>query len=213
MSYGLRWEGQTNIHDWHDAAPRFSFAWAPLKPGSRGSPSTVIRAGVGMFYIRYSDVRDELFLHQYNNQVSYEVTNPTFYPVIPTDFFSQQSPASQVHFIEDSHLRAPYLIQSAIGVERQINKTTNLVVNATDTRGVHQFVTSQAQPPGFAERGYFRFSISDGLLKQLQVITRVNTQIGETGSACLGRIFGAPRTVIRTGLYALLRLAAAPPRR
>jgi hypothetical protein len=176
LSYGLRWEGQTNIHDWHDAAPRFSFAWAPLKPGSRGSPSTVIRGGVGMFYIRYPDV-DELFLHQYNNQVSYEVTNPTFYPVIPGDFFSEQSPASQVHFIEDSHLRAPYLIQSAIGVERQINKTTNLAVNATDTRGVHQFVTSQVSPPGSPNGDIFDFQ-SDGLLKQLQVITRVNTQLG-----------------------------------
>ena len=57
LSAGLRWEGQTNIHDWHDAAPRFSFAWAPGRClGRSGSPSTVIRGGFGMFYIRYPNV-------------------------------------------------------------------------------------------------------------------------------------------------------------
>ncbi|MFX8601119.1 hypothetical protein ABTL95_19570, partial [Acinetobacter baumannii] len=29
MSVGLRYETQTNIHDWHDIAPRIGFAWAP----------------------------------------------------------------------------------------------------------------------------------------------------------------------------------------
>jgi outer membrane receptor for ferrienterochelin and colicin len=32
VSAGLRWEGQTNIHDWRDAAPRLAFAWAPGRP-------------------------------------------------------------------------------------------------------------------------------------------------------------------------------------
>ena len=29
LSLGLRFETQTNIHDWHDWAPRIGFAWAP----------------------------------------------------------------------------------------------------------------------------------------------------------------------------------------
>ena len=29
LSLGLRYETQTNIHDWRDFAPRFGFAWAP----------------------------------------------------------------------------------------------------------------------------------------------------------------------------------------
>jgi len=175
LSYGLRWEGQTNIHDWKDAAPRFAFAWAPTRTGARGTPTTVIRGGFGMFYIRFPDM-DELFIHQYENQVSYTVTNPAaYYPFIPPQ--ADLGASSQVHFLMDSTLRAPYLIQSAIGVERQLNKGTTMAVNVTDTRGVHQFVTSQISPPG-SPGGYVFDYQSDGLLKQLQVITRVNSQIG-----------------------------------
>ena len=180
LSYGLRWEGQTNIHDWKDAAPRVAFAWSPTKAGARGTPTTVIRGGFGMFYIRYADMY-ELDTRQYNglNQLSYVVPNPTFYPNLPSDFFSNnQYLAGQAVFINDPNLRAPYLIQSAIGVERQLNKNTTLAVNATDTRGVHQFVTSQVgSPESTASNRVFEFQ-SDGLLKQFQVITRVNSQLG-----------------------------------
>ncbi len=178
ISAGLRWEGQTNIHDWHDAAPRVSFAWAPGRPGSKSSPSTVIRGGVGMFYIRYPDA-DNLFTSEYNgvNQLSYQVTNPAFfYPNgVPSSILDGLTVSSNnVRFIADSTLRAPYLIQSALGVERQLTRHTTVVVNLTDTRGVHQFVTSDVNPPGQPNLLAFQ---SDGLLKQLQIITRVNSQI------------------------------------
>jgi len=29
LPLGLRYETQTNIHDWRDLAPRLAFAWAP----------------------------------------------------------------------------------------------------------------------------------------------------------------------------------------
>ena len=29
VSLGLRYDKQTNIHDWRDLAPRVAFAWAP----------------------------------------------------------------------------------------------------------------------------------------------------------------------------------------
>ncbi len=58
ISAGLRWEGQTNIHDWHDAAPRVAFAWAPGRSSSKGAPSTVIRGGFGMFYVRYANTNN-----------------------------------------------------------------------------------------------------------------------------------------------------------
>ena len=89
-------------------------------------------------------------------------------------------------------MRAPYLIQSAIGIERQLARRTTLSVNWTDTRGVHQFVTSDINAPlpdGVRPYGnvgdIFQYQ-SDGLLKQMQVITRVNTQIGTRVS-----LFGA----------------------
>jgi len=179
LSAGLRWEGQTNIHDWRDAAPRFAFAWAPGRLGSHSTPSTVIRGGFGMFYIRYPNV-DNLFTEEYNpvNQKSYSVTNPTFfYPnAIPAGLLAALPLSNNgVQFLAANNLRAPYLIQSAIGVERQLNRRTTFAVNVTDTRGVHQFVTSDVNPPGAPLLYQYQ---ADGLLKQLQVITRVNTQLG-----------------------------------
>jgi len=179
LSGGLRWEGQTDIHDWHDAAPRLSFAWAPAKSNQRGAPSFVIRGGFGLFYIRYPAM-DDLFTREYNglNQLSYVVTNPLFfyYPNLPANFLSTLTAESnQARFIPASTLRAPYLIQSAIGVERQLLHHTTLSVNLTDTRGLHQFVTSEIGAP-VNEARIFEYQ-SDGLLKQMQMFVRVNSQI------------------------------------
>ena len=179
LSAGLRWEGQTNMHDWRDAAPRFAFAWAPGRSASKGGPATVIRGGFGMFYIRYPDM-DQLYTQEFNgrNQLSYAATNPTFfYPDgVPASLLATLPFSSNgVQFIAGNDLRAPYLMQSAVGVERQIARRTTVAVNVTDTRGVHQFVTGNISPPG--QPDVFQFQ-SAGLLKQLQAITRINSQIG-----------------------------------
>ena len=196
LSAGLRWEGQTNIHDWHDATPRFSFAWAPGKSNSRsGAPTMVFRGGFGMFYIRYPDV-NSLYTEQYNgaNQISYLVQNPAFFQTlgpngtpefdIPPLASLPVSTNPAVRFIAGNDLHAPYLIQSAFSVERQLNRRTTLTVNLTDTRGVHQFVTSDINAPltnGVRPLGnigdIYQYQ-SSGLLKQMQVIARVNTQLG-----------------------------------
>jgi len=178
LSAGLRWEGQTNIHDWHDAAPRVSFAWAPGRSSAKGGPTTVIRGGMGMFYVRYPNV-DQLYTQEYNgiNQQTYQVNNPQFfYPdFVPTSVLANLTATTNpVRFIAGNDLRTPYLIQSALGVERQVFKRTTVVVNLTDTRGVRQFVTDNINPSG--QPNLFQFQ-SEGLLKQLQVITRVNSQI------------------------------------
>jgi hypothetical protein len=106
-----------------------------------------------------------------------------------------------VRYLIDNNLRAPYLIQSAIGVERQLFSKTTLAVNFTNTRGVHQYRTRDinAALPGTATPGESNSGIrpygnigdlylyeSSGLLKQTQVLVRVNTQLGKRVS-----LFGA----------------------
>ena len=78
------------------------------------------------------------------------MNNPNFYcpTVLAGCIPSTLSATPPVQFAAADNLRAPYLIQSAIGVERQLNKRTTLAVNVRDTRGVHQFVTSDMSPPG-----------------------------------------------------------------
>lgn len=54
LSFGLRYENQTNISDNTNFAPRFSFAWSPGAGGAR-PPKTVFRGGFGVFYDRFSE--------------------------------------------------------------------------------------------------------------------------------------------------------------
>ena len=54
LSLGLRYETQTNIHDWTDFAPRIGIAWAPGSGAGLARPKSVVRAGFGMFYDRFA---------------------------------------------------------------------------------------------------------------------------------------------------------------
>jgi hypothetical protein len=78
-----------------------------------------------------------------------------------------------VRFITARDLATPYLIQSALSVERQLARRITLSIHWTDTRGVQQFVTSDINAPlsdGIRPRGnigdIFEYQ-SDGLLKQM----------------------------------------------
>jgi hypothetical protein len=55
LSYGLRYEGQTNIGSNLNFAPRLSFAWSPGAANSAKPPKMVIRGGGGVFYNRFSE--------------------------------------------------------------------------------------------------------------------------------------------------------------
>ena len=122
----------------------------------------MIRGGFGMFYIRYSNA-DNLYTEEYNgmNQLTYVVNNPDFFlSELPSPAVFRPtltSTTTPVQFIAANNLRAPYLIQSAIGVERQLNRRTTLAVNVTDTRGVHQFVTNDVSSAGACEI-FFNFN-------------------------------------------------------
>ena len=54
LSFGLRYENQTNVNDNLNFAPRFAVAWSPGAGGAR-APKTVFRGGFGVFYDRFSE--------------------------------------------------------------------------------------------------------------------------------------------------------------
>ena len=54
LSFGLRYENQTNISSKFNFAPRFGFAWSPGAGGAK-TPKTVFRGGGGVFYDRFSE--------------------------------------------------------------------------------------------------------------------------------------------------------------
>ena len=55
LSYGLRYETQTNAHSKLDFAPRIAVAWSPGAANSAKPPKMVIRAGTGFFYNRFNE--------------------------------------------------------------------------------------------------------------------------------------------------------------
>jgi outer membrane receptor protein involved in Fe transport len=63
INLGLRYEGQTNVHDRTDFAPRLGLAWAPGGTKSGSKPKTVIRSGFGLFYQRLH-IASVLTLHR-----------------------------------------------------------------------------------------------------------------------------------------------------
>ena len=67
LNLGLRYETQSNIHDYRDIVPRAAFAWAPGGTGGKRA-KTVLRGGFGMFYDRFP-LANTLTAERYNGEV------------------------------------------------------------------------------------------------------------------------------------------------
>ena len=180
MSMGIRYETQTNIHDWRDFAPRIGLAWAPGAKSAKSRPKSVIRAGFGMFYDRFP-LGSTINAQRYNGvlQQQYVVTNPDFFPNVPRiASLAGPLPPSNIQQIS-STLRAPYIMQSAIGFERQLPFNTTAAVTFANSHGLH-LLRSEALP-GAAQSEIF-LTESAGLYNQNQVIFNVNSKVSRNVS-------------------------------
>ncbi len=168
LSPGLRYEIQNNIGDKADFAPRIGLAWG-IGPGQgrNKTPNTVLRLGYGWFYTRYplaNTLNDERF--NGTNQVSYVVNNPAFvssqaleamgFPASiavplaatsPMPALNQFPTTASTTDHPDSDLKAPRIMQSAVGVDRALPRNMTLSVNFIDSRGVHQLQTVNINTP------------------------------------------------------------------
>ena len=204
LSLGLRYEWQTNISDWRDLGPRIGFAWAPGQSKAALRPKTVIRGGVGMFYDRFSESYT-LSAQRLNltspTQTQHIASNPDFYPSIPTVDLLQKRGSASVQV--DRALRAPYLIQTAIGVERQLPGNTTVAVTYTNSRALHLLRSRDINAPlpgtynpavpnsgvrPFGNIGEINQYESTGVLNQNQMITNVNTRIGRNVTMTAGYV-------------------------
>ena len=204
LSVGVRYEAQNTIRDPLNLAPRIGLAWAP-RARRGGSPKTVIRAGSGIFYDRFTS---DLVLNatQLNgvNQTQYIIRNPSFFPNIPdaatllTLSQQQAGTATSAVYRIDPHIHIPYLIQNAAAIERQLPHNISLAVNYSYTRGLHQLRTRDINAPlptTFDSQGHaagprplssfagdvYQYEGS-GVFNQNQVIVSMNAKINRSFS-------------------------------
>ncbi|HVI79989.1 MAG TPA: TonB-dependent receptor, partial [Candidatus Acidoferrum sp.] len=202
LSLGMRYEVQTNINDWRDLAVRIGAAWAPGASSARSRAKSVIRAGFGIFYDRFS-LGNTLTADRYNgvNQQQYVVANPDFFPTVPEpSSLTGSVPPSAIQEVS-SALRAPYLMQSALGFERELPRNTTVAVTYANSHGVHMLRSQNinAPVPGtyvpaiptsglypLGRPGLVALMESTGLYNQNQIILNVNSRpfrdISLTGS-------------------------------
>ncbi|HZP02080.1 MAG TPA: carboxypeptidase regulatory-like domain-containing protein [Terriglobia bacterium] len=145
LSTGLRFETQNHIRDHADFAPRLGFAWGL---GKGKSPRTVLRAGFGVFYDRFQDnyILNSERLNGINQQ-QYIVGSPDFYPIVPPISALTASEVPPTVYRIDPNLRAPYTVQTGIGLERQVTSNTTVSVTYLNTHGVHQFISRNINAP------------------------------------------------------------------
>jgi hypothetical protein len=201
VSTGIRYETQNNIHDHDDWAPRIGVAWAPW--AKKNAPSkTVIRGGFGFFYSRVAIGDSEAALQ--NNgytQQSYQLNSTSvpliYYPNLPPPAALASGTLLQQNIdIIDHTARAPYLMQSAITLERSLPGRTTVSMNLVDSRGVHTLRQRDINAPlpgtytgltygatgtgvlPFPEYGPLYQYETSGLYKQLQYVTNVSTRFG-----------------------------------
>lgn len=95
------------------------------------------------------DIVDLLTAERYNGSVQqqYVVTNPNFFPAIPPISSLANSRSQQTTEQLSSQLRAPYLMESAIAVERQLPAHTTVALTYVNSHGLHQFLTSDINAP------------------------------------------------------------------
>ncbi len=204
LSYGVRCETQSDIHDRFNAAPRIGIAWG--LPGRKGqAPKTVLRAGFGIFYDRFTQ---DLVVNanRLNGvvQTQYVIPQPDFFPnVPPAQALAEQTYST--HYQIAQHLRAPYAMQTAVSAEQQLGKIGSLVVTYLNSRGLHQFISDNVNAPlpgtfnpdnpssgtrPLGDVGNIYQYQSDALYKENQVITnfrlRPSAKIALFGFYALG---------------------------
>jgi hypothetical protein len=121
LSFGLRYEVQTNLDDYNNFDPRVAAAYALDR-------STVVRAGAGGFHMRIPDwVARELRLLDGQRQYQTIISNPS-YPDPFADGDGTTAPLSSRR-VRAEDLEAPYRMNASVAIERSL--PANLFVTAS----------------------------------------------------------------------------------
>lgn len=130
LSLGLRYEGQTNLSDRNNFAPRLGVAWSPFRDGK-----TTIRAGAGIFYDWFQpDTFEQTLRVDGERQHDVVVQTPGFPDTLSGGLASALPPG---RIQRDPTLRMPYIESASVGMEREVGLRFHIKAAYFFERGVH----------------------------------------------------------------------------
>jgi hypothetical protein len=156
FSYGVRWETQNRISDKNDWAPRISLAYALGKKAGKQQPKTVLRAGYGWFYQRFTVANgfgasapyiiNTIHENGQNEQQFIQTSNIKFNRYTTTPITASTSGSATGQNAPTFYTVAPDFhsaidMEGAAGVDRQLSKSITGNVTYVYSQGVHQFFT------------------------------------------------------------------------
>ncbi len=141
VSFGLRFENQTNIRSFTNFAPRFGFTWAP-KAKEKQKPETTlprVTIGYGVFYNRFG-LSNQLSERQANSpdRAFYFVTDPAIldrFPATPSASELGQGATLRSLRLIDDELQAPLYTLLNLNVSK--NLWQGMSINAGYTRALN----------------------------------------------------------------------------
>ena len=162
LSYGLRYEVQTNTASRYDFAPRVAVAWSPGAANSARPPRMVIRVGTGLFYNRFSE--GQTLTVNRNNGINLQQTTVTEEArrLLPPTIAEQQLPnvagtyailnqwsptnvppvagipqTQQIVWTVDPNIQNPMVWVVGTQVERQLPRNITMFAGFYNIRIVH----------------------------------------------------------------------------
>ncbi|MBI4443542.1 MAG: hypothetical protein HY649_09240, partial [Acidobacteria bacterium] len=184
LSFGVRYEAQTNIGDKNNFDPRAGFAY------SLGQ-STVVRGGAGLFHQRFSAGTLQSLLRQDGTrQWQLVVENPCFDPALPDPFACGSAgtvvPPRSLR-VRAADLALPYTINSSLSLEKRLPQGLSVAVSYDFIRGIRLYRSrnSNAPLPGQTERpdparGNIEMLESTASSTRHSLGIRINQRIGRT---------------------------------
>lgn len=187
LSYGLRFETQNGIQDHADWAPRIGFAWG-LGGKKNAAPKTVIRTGFGIFYDRFGQ---DLIMNAERlngvNQQQFTLNNSTpGNQALLTNLFAQVPAVPSVNglaavpsstYTIGQNVRAPYTVQAAASVERQVTRSATLTLTYLHSQGVHQLFSINSNALILDSTPAYQY-VSEGVFNQNQMIANLLVRAG-----------------------------------
>ncbi|MEO7659916.1 MAG: TonB-dependent receptor, partial [Pyrinomonadaceae bacterium] len=170
LSFGLRYENQSNISSNFNFAPRFGVAWSPGSGGAK-APKTVFRGGAGIFFERFGENNTlQAIRNNGINQLSLLVSandpdpvrraaaiNLLSQPVFALGGVSNSLTAAQIlavlpvssstiRTVADD-LQSPYTMQAAFSMERTLSSKMTLATTFITSRTLHSIRTRNVNAP------------------------------------------------------------------